>query len=204
MGRLNNNSRMGQKNPRSVYAIVCEGRNQTEYNYLSHFNTRKGIIVKPIRSEATDPRSMIEKANAAIAKEDLSLADGDAVFCLIDLDNDEEKKKTVDELKQQYPHVRVVLSNPCFEVWFLFHVQENPPRLNNGQAAKKAVKRIFKNYRESYDIYEREPLIRDNLTKAIERSRKKKANQFADSQNTIPNPYTEVDSLIDELKNNLP
>ena len=209
MGRVKEQGRRAcSRTTRSVYVIVCEGRNQTEYNYFSHFNTRNGnIIVKVVKSEATDPISMVEKARAFIEKEALSLGDGDKAICLIDIDNDSQKKKMVNKLKDEYKDVTILCSNPCFEVWFLFHLLDNPPRLTSGQAAKKELKKYIKNYQENYDVFLHEPQFEQNINEAIVRSRKKKhvqnQNEEWISKEDYPNPFTEVDTLVEELLINL-
>lgn len=208
MGRIKEYRRRAcSRNTRQVYAIICEGKNKTEFNYFSHFNTRNGkIIVKLVKSEATDPDSMIQKAKVAIEQEDLSLEDGDKVFCLIDLDNDSQKKITINKLKNENKNIKILCSNPCFEVWFLFHLMDNPPRLTSGQAAKKEVKKYIKNYQENYDVFLCEPHIKQNISEAIRRSRMKKyvQNQNEDwiEKGDYPNPYTEVELLVDELVHN--
>lgn len=209
MGRIKEYDRQEcSKNSRPVYVIVCEGRNKTEHIYFSHFNTRNGaIIVRPVKSEATDPISMVEKAKDAITRESLSIGDGDKAICLIDIDNDSKKKETVNKLKDENRDITILCSNPCFEVWFLFHLLDNPPRLASGKAAKKEVKKYFENYQESYDVFLREPQIRENTIQAITRSRKKKAMQKQNgtwmTKGEYPNPYTEVDTLVEELFKNL-
>ena len=209
MGRIKEHGRRAcSRSSRPVYVIVCEGKNQTEYNYFSHFNTRNGdIIVKPIKCEATDPISMVERAKISIEAEALSIGEGDKAICLIDVDNDSPKKKIVNKLKDENKDITILCSNPCFEVWYLFHLLDNPPRLASGQAAKKEVKKYIKNYQENYDVLLREPQIRQNTNEAIIRSRKKKLVQDQNEEwiakGDFPNPYTEVDTLVEELLKNL-
>ncbi|MDE7165139.1 MAG: RloB family protein [Clostridiales bacterium] len=206
MGRIKEYKRKaGIEVARPVYAIICEGRNQTESKYLDHFKTRKGISVKVVKCEDTDPVAMVDKANAVIESEGLLVGE-DKVFCLVDLDNDEQRKNKIDELKKHNRHINFIISNPSFEVWFLFHFLDNPPRLSNGQAAKRELRKYIANYTESYDVYSREAAIRNNLDVAISRSRSKKnvqnQNEHWIDDGSYPNPYTEVDTLMEELSKN--
>lgn len=188
-----------------VYWIVCEGKNETEYKYLQNFKVRNSkIIVEPIKCEATDPLSMLKKAKNQLKEK--SKAKGDKVFCLIDVDNKQEKAELLNTLEKKYPNINIIRSNPSIEVWFLFHIQENPKNLKDGDAAKSELKTFFSNFTESYDIFKKEQQINQNTETAIQNSQNKKLNytnvgykEFSIDQN----PYTDMDILISELKVNL-
>lgn len=206
MGKIKEISRAkSSRRAKHVFIIVCEGRNETECNYLSNFKTREGqIIIKPIPCEATDPKSMIAKAKYYYEKDGLSCDEGDRVFCLIDVDNSAERAELIEKLKNENPNIIIICSNPCFEVWYLFHLQEHPKYLKDGSAAKAELRTFIPNYRENYDIYVREPLIRNNTETAINNCKNKKALYSKDGNLKMTlNPYTDMDILMIELLKNL-
>lgn len=195
------------RSPKPVYLVVCEGRNETEYNYLLNFKVRESkIIIDPVKCEATDPQSMLRKAHLNYSAKGLSKANGDKAFCLIDVDNNQEKAALLNTLEAKYPNIKIIRSNPCIEVWFLFHVQPNPKSLRDGDAAKTELKNIFNNYSENYDIFKKEQLINQQTEIAIQNSQNKKTiytNAGYSGFTIDQNPYTDMDVLISAIKVNL-
>lgn len=195
------------RHAKPVYLIICEGRNETEYNYLLNFKVRNSkIIVEPIKCEASDPKSMLKKAQLEYKINDLSKTNGDKAFCLIDVDNKPEKAELLDSLQARYKNIEIIRSNPCIEVWFLFHLQKNPKYLIDGDAAKNELKSIIVNYSESYDIFKKEQQINQFTDTAIQNSRNKKTNyqNLGYSKFSVDNnPYTDMDILISDLKINI-
>lgn len=183
-----------------IYLIV-EGRNKTERNYLSHFkNKYNKFKLYIVDSVATDPESMIRKAAEVYRKNDLNEKNGDKVFCLIDLDLSAERYKKINTMLQKNPYkkVNVIFSNPCFEVWLLYHFTEYPKPEKCSSDVKKQVKKYIRNYEENYDNYEIIGIYEKFLS-ALSRSDNR--NHLYDDN--VPlydrNPYTEVQNLIDLL-----
>ena len=187
-----------KKDKRPVVYLIVEGRNKTERNYLFHFKNRDKFNLYIVGSEATDPESMIKKGADIYRKNDLNDEEGDRVFCLIDLDLSAEKyKKVVDMLKKnKYKQVKVIFSNPCFEVWLLYHFTAYPRPEKCSKDVKKQVKTYIKNYEENYSGYEIIGIY-DKFLIAINNADNRNSLYEDDIPIYDRNPYTEVQNLID-------
>lgn len=124
---------------------------------------------------------------------------GDLVFCLIDLDLRRDKYDAYLKAQQRYPQIKFIVSNPCFEIWLLYHFTENPKAECSSQAVKEQMKKYVPDYNEAMDVYEQYDL-QDKYAVAINRSEKKNAHYEADKILVDCNPYTEVQDLILFLK----
>ncbi|MFA5449121.1 MAG: RloB family protein [Clostridia bacterium] len=190
-----------QTNP--IWLIVCEGRNKTEINYLSHFNKREGkvrLIVKP--SEDTDPRRMVERAKNIAKAQSIGQNLNDRIICLIDLDIDDNRAKLIQLLKIKYSKINIFVSNPCFEIWFLLHFTRHPNRENKSRNVKKQLEGYVPNYTESMDILQKCTQIQTNYSIAIKNAqdlRKEYSHKEITLHTKYANPYTDIDLLISAL-----
>lgn len=190
-----------QRKPMIV--LICEGRNQTEKKYFSHFNNRSNpYILKTISSESTDIANMVKKAKHVINEFQLDRKLGDRVFCVIDLDLSENKYQKLIEFRSKKHslkyNIEFIVSNPCFEIWFLYHFDKYPGVESSSQKVKEKLKKKISQYTESYDIAKEYNLL-DKVTIAINNAELN--NQYDVSSLIDRNPYTEVPNLIELLLN---
>lgn len=83
-----------------LYVFVCEGRNETEKLYFSHFNRRENpYVLKCFGSEATDIGNMVRKAMRLYGEYEMDPALGDKMFCVIDMDLTKRSTKNTNCLK---------------------------------------------------------------------------------------------------------
>lgn len=187
------------KKTKPVYLIICEGK--TEILYFQNFKKRENTFTIEIKEfQATDPKSMINKTNYYIKKLELSIDDGDKAFCLIDLDNNENKAKLVNELKSKNKGIEIITSNPTFEIWYLLHFIKNPKVMNSKDTIKELKKNYIINYEKNINIYKN---IKEKTSFAIKNSKKLRDNykKIGKDINTIEcNPCTEVDILVKIIK----
>ncbi len=187
-----------QRSP--ILLLVCEGKNKTERKYFSHYKVRELPYRLEIRdSEATDVMGMARRAANLYKEYQMDPKIGDLVFCLIDLDLRRDKYDAYLKAQQRYPQIKFIVSNPCFEIWLLYHFTENPKAECSSQAVKEQMKKYVPDYNEAMDVYEQYDL-QDKYAVAINRSEKKNAHYEADKILVDCNPYTEVQDLILFLK----
>lgn len=74
--------------------------------------------------------------------------------------------------RQKYPNITFIVSNPCFEIWLLYHFTENPKAESSSQAVKEQMKKYVPGYNEAMDVYAQCDL-EDKYAVAINRSEKK-------------------------------
>ena len=187
-----------KRNP--ILLLVLEGRNKTERKYFSHYQVREcnyKLVIKD--SGATDVMGMARRATNLYKEYQMDAALGDRAFCLIDMDLREDKYNAYLKAQQTYHNITLIVSNPCFEVWLLYHFTENPRAESSSQAVKEQMKKYVPEYNESMDVYAQYDL-KEKYMVAINRSEKK--NALYEEKRTLVdrNPYTEVQKLICILK----
>ena len=142
---------------------------------------------------------MARRATNLYKEYQMDAALGDRAFCLIDMDLREDKYNAYLKAQQTYHNITLIVSNPCFEVWLLYHFTENPRAESSSQAVKEQMKKYIPEYNESMDVYAQYDL-KEKYMVAINRSEKK--NALYEEKRTLVdrNPYTEVQKLICILK----
>lgn len=195
----------GGKRTKDIYLVVCEGKNKTEFTYLSNFKCRSSKINLYIeKSEATSPKDMISTTIRFMKKYGMDRED--RAFCLMDMDVDSTRAETIKKLSQKNPSITIIRSNACFEVWFLLHFVDNPRVENSSKNTKYELENYIRDYKENMDVYNKVPAIKSNTDLAIARAkalRKKHRNNNIALDCIDAIPYTEVDILIEEIKSGL-
>lgn len=117
----------GQKPPRSITLIVCEG--ETEQVYFEAARIKYGLTTAEIiladNTVGPAPISVVECAEEKCAER----GGYDKVFCVFDRDGHEsfdrarEKIKTLAGRKKKPLPIQEAISIPCFEFWVLLHFE---------------------------------------------------------------------------------
>lgn len=187
-----------QRSP--IILLVCEGKNKTEQKYFSHYRVRESRYRLEIKdSEATDILGMARRADHLYKENQMDPALGDRAYCLIDLDMRQDKYEAYLKAQKKYPKIKFIVSNPCFEIWFLYHFTENPKVETSSQAVKEQLRKYIPDYDETKDVYVRYD-FGEKFAVAINRSDKKNRLYDVDKNIVDRNPYTEVQNLITVLK----
>ena len=218
-----------KQNPTIV--IICEGKD-TETIYLDNFNSKYTKVDVRIadknskgknKGKATDPENLVKKAIEISKKDyDINEKDGDRVWCVFDIDinynnnnamqskiNEIQKAKTLSNKNK----IRLGISNPCFEFWYLLHFEYTTSNLKNYDDVKKRLDKYISNYDKNKNVYSK---LKDNLTTAISNSKKlKKHHESLDkilpnAENDYlkinvedfvkSNPYTNINELIEYME----
>jgi len=113
----------GTRVRKSVVLIATEGKNQTETLYFKDMAKAQGKVVRFVPGNYTDPVNMAQATKECYDEMELSSDLGDCAFCMVDADCDAGKDVQVavaDKIAAE-GNFEVVLSVPCFEIWFLCH-----------------------------------------------------------------------------------
>ena len=115
----------GQKKPRSITLIVCEG--ETEQEYFEAARIKYGLTTAEIiladNTIGPAPISVVECAEEKCAER----GGYDQIFCVFDRDGHEsfdrarERIKTLAGRKKKPLPINEAISVPCFEYWVLLH-----------------------------------------------------------------------------------
>ncbi len=183
-----------RKQRRRVY-IVCEGE-KTEIIYFNGFKERNsGVEIITVHGKYTDPINIVKFAEERMHKWDIDFDKGDGVWCVFDVD---ENSGPV--IKNASDHaiakkIKIALSNPSFEVWYLLHFKDVFSQINR-QDVILDLKDYIKDYKKNKDV---NPIVFPLTHKAIPRA--EKLNQIHEDSkipilSTKSNPSTQVFELV--------
>ena len=191
----------GRRKRRPVIYLVCEGE-ETEIIYFKHFRTRNsGIDIIPVPSKQKSAVGLVRKAEKSLGDKDFFPDLGDKLWCVFDCDantNDDLIKAKAMANQKGY---EIAFSNPCIEIWFLYHFMSPGSLLPDCNAVIDVFekKTELKNYRKSQDVYEiLKPLMQsalEHVAKRANKLRKEKTELISRESN----PFTNVDVLVKYL-----
>lgn len=191
------------KKPRPVVVIVAEGKNVTESQYFRSFQQQFGACTIKIAKlgNITDPEGMHKKAVGLWGKYELRYEQGDRIFIVLDLDCDDKKAQIIRRLAKDSKQIEFIVSNPCFEVWFLLHFRYSTKPYQNSMEVVCELQSLFPEYEKNYDM---SCALAEKLDVAMKNAKKLKEN-FEQLQCNWPsnecNPRTDVPQIIKIINN---
>lgn len=196
-----------------VILIVTEG-SQTEPKYFEHFRSRKSNIdihVVGSRTGAgeTDYISLIRRAIDYQTKNQISVKEGDAIWVVADGDVNYNNPDPVTAKEAQLTKarklagnrgIRIAISNPCFEPWYLLHFEYTTKFLKNYPAVRELLLGFLPGYEKNSDVY---PMLFQYTEEAVKRA-KRLENYHLQNGDKVPygikiNPFTDVYQLVECL-----
>lgn len=190
------------KTPKSLLLLIAEGRNVTETQYFRQFQQRYSSFNIKILTpgSATDPEKMLETLERFWKKYDMSYTRGDQGFVVLDLDCNEKKARLIEKLESGSKIARFIVSNPCFEVWFVLHYRYSTHVYSDGNEVIKDLKRYIPEYQKNTDVTE---ALSGRLDTAMENACKL-VKYYEEMDYQWPsdkcNPRTDVPEIINEIK----
>ena len=183
-----------------LVVIGAEGRNKTEKLYFMElFRNNKSYRVKFPTSTDTDPVRIVQAAVQYIRDEEIDQDNGDLVFCVVDTDTDPRKQNEINKaVKIADKHqVKMILSNPCFEIWFLQHYKYSTRSFATSDEVIRELKNHIPDYKKNVSVYAK---IKDKQSDAIENAGKleKYHEDLGRKKYDMEcNPSTEVYKIVD-------
>ena len=184
-----------------VMLIIAEGRNQTETLYFDSFNNSKSLYtIKIVKGgNKTSPAKLLHKLEEQWHEYQLDERYGDIAFIVLDLDIDPKKATEIKRLSVETGFVTFIISNPCFEVWFLLHFRYSTKGYIDGESVIKDLKKYLPAYTKSSNV---SVVIDDLLQDALNN-----ANKLEEYYNSLDykwpsvsrNPWTDVHKVINKL-----
>ena len=208
--------RRGSKPRRTkpVILIVTEGE-KSEPKYFQHFRTRQNnvevrVVPNSKNGCKTDYLNLIRKASRICKEDDLTPKSGDSVWIITDGDVNYQAKDAVKKKNEALAWARTIaekeaysllISNPCFELWYLLHLRYTTAHLQDYGAVKKALEQAgIKDYEKHSDLYEQ---LVSETSEAIKRAKCLETHQvengFVLPLGIDANPFTEVYKLVEKL-----
>ena len=137
MRRKNRNYKKGGRHRDArLFVIVAEGEREDAYfRYFNELNQRILIQIVPRVANQSAPKLFLERVNQFIQEDGWTPKENDLLWFVLDVDR--WKRESIEDLRiacQQHPNWHLGISNPCFEVWLLFHLVDS--LVDNGEKCK--------------------------------------------------------------------
>ena len=178
MGRKIRLSKEKQMKPN--FFVFCEGK--TEIAYIKFLRSLYRVPIQVIPKKV---KSNISKDDIENSKRDYVTTNQDKTFLMFDLD-----VAGVLEHLQKISDAELLVSNPCVELWFLLHYQEQKSKLTSKKCIQK-LQRFTKDYKKGVLSEEEKNVLAVNRDVAIKRA--KLLEEY-------DNPSTTIYRLLELLK----
>lgn len=122
-------------------------------NYIRNIHPNPPII-KTFIKKGTDALELVKYAETQINKYNINFSAGEQVWCVLDVDD-----KTDEQLQNAFidagkHNIKMALSNPSFELWYLLHFIFTTAFFNNCQLISDLKKHI-PNYVKNRSIFDK-------------------------------------------------
>ena len=178
MGRKVRRSKGKQMKPN--FFVFCEGETEMAYVKFLRSLYRAPIQVIPKKGKSNISEDFIVKS-----KNEYVQTDQDKVFLMYDLDVD-----GMLEQLQKIPNAELLVSNPCVELWFLLHYQEQKTEISSDKCIKK-LQKFSNEYKKGTLSEEEKTFLAEKKDLAIERAKNMIGYQ---------NPSSTIYKLLEKLK----
>lgn len=187
----NRGRRSAHRDPRSTFLVICGGR-ETEVQYVDHIRASlrlQSVTIKH-RGSGDTPDRLVREASAE--------TDGfDQVWVVCDVDNYQTQVMDA-SAEAARTGVNLAVSNPCFEIWLVWHRETNNSGITIRQAQERASVLGLTHGKNNKFLKEAE--IRGHYAQARSRAQAVRAAHARNSL-VLPNnvPSSDVDLLIDAI-----
>lgn len=120
------NARRHARTRAKRYLVVCGGQ-ATEPEYFEHCNAAMGLGAIRVISKTMAPSQLAKYAVKCKEDDERNSGPDDcyaAIFVVVDVDDYHDHRRAQRICKDN--GIRLVISNPCFEVWLVDHVRQCP------------------------------------------------------------------------------
>lgn len=189
------------KSPKFLIIVFCEGKN-TEPEYLKSFARHYGnsLLEVELVAPAGVPLTIVQKAVARKKQEDAknkpsSFDELYEVWVIFDIDAHPNIDQAIDLAKGN--KVGTAISNPCIEIWFLWHFTFHRSCIHRHDLQRELAKYIPSYQPDGSKLIDYERIKKDYTT-----AKKRAETQLADHRSTdnpCGNPSTTFYKLLDRI-----
>lgn len=184
------------RDKKPVIYIFCEGE-KTEPTYFKGWRER-GMSLQIIPVSHTDPVGIVKDVKRKMADRSFEPEQGDSVWCVYDVDDNSDGVLQKADKQAKVNQYRVVVSNPCFEIWYILHFEAISSQLTSTEAQMRLLKHI-PDYCKNIDVFDKlEPLIGTANQNAI-RLQAKYSEKGDPVAERACNPFTNAYELVQKL-----
>lgn len=170
-----------------TFFVFCEG--ESEEAYVRHLRTTKRVPVE-IVSKITRNQISARKIRESIKNSPTH--EKDKVYLMYDIDVKDflQKLKSIQSQIQKQIHTELIVSNPCFELWYIYHICSHTAEISSENCIKK-LQTLCLNYKKGYLPVNLNLKLEKHKCDAIKRSK---------NQKPFENPSTLLYLLLEELE----
>ena len=182
--------------------LAAEGKNKTERMYFTEFGKKYKRKIQWALSNYTDPEKMAQALEEKCKEIEWMPEIGDVAYCLIDSDFSQTKNIQIKKAEQSLSKfgMHLLVSSPCFEIWYLCHYHANARQYHN-------VEEIISELRHFHTAYDKNTesmyaATKERLQTAIQNAEKLRAacmDRGYQPHTVDFCPSTEIDILAKEL-----
>ena len=193
------------KRPRETVLIVCEGE-KTEPLYFKFLRIELGLSTVEVEVEGdkcgSAPINVVDRAiklkhERARSRSQLEFP-YDVVWCVIDVEAPHPHESLARALdKAQGNRLKVALTNPCFEYWYLLHFRKTDRLFELNEHVLSELKSYIANYEKGSD--ETFEIVHPLTKTAVDRAEQFKKNKEYDVDLTDFNSSTNVHLVVKHL-----
>lgn len=182
---------------RKLLVIVCEGE-KTERIYFNRYKKdRPGLSIELPNTSDTDPKNLVKFAISQINRYGLDLKNGDDIWCVFDCD-DNPNTHILSACKNAGKRVKICLSNPSFELWYLLHFAYTESPLTN-PILMEQLKRKITGYKKNEDYFDLLISSREIAIRNAKKINKLHESNGIDLFSTKSNPSTHVYKIVEDI-----
>lgn len=134
-----------------LFVIVAEGKREDEYfSWFNEKNQRIKVSIIPREQNRSAPTHFLSRVGSFIEAGGWNPEDDDQLWFVLDVDK--WQREEIENLRiacESNPNWRIAISNPCFEVWLLFHIRKSIP--DNGEGCGSLKQMLHRNAPGGYD-----------------------------------------------------
>jgi hypothetical protein len=150
---VGSNRRGGNRRPQKNLIIIVSQGGQTEPKYFDHFKKKDGNFVLKIQpTSGLDPISLMRHARN-LKKEVYDFGRNDRIYCVYDVDCSPEKQLVDAQGIASKNNIKICVSNPCFEIWYLLHYKYTTSSLNSYNDVRRELLRYISDYDKNKDVF---------------------------------------------------
>ena len=190
------------REPATIMIVVTEGE-KTEPRYLEAFRkihvhprVKKSVFDLRIIPGIGVPKTVVDRAIQELQNlQRLSSGKG-SVWAMFDRDEHPRFEDAKREARSRGVHL--AMSNPCFEIWGIYHYEDCQAYIKRDQCQKKLEELCSSYDRESGKIFEDKDAIKNKYSDAIKRA-EKSLNLREQEGTPEDNPSTSIHCLTEKI-----
>ena len=199
---LHRSAKSDSRNRKRIILIAAEGINMTESKYLRGFDD-VSFKLSFVTDKSTDPVNLMKSLIKTAEENNLSAELKDLAFCLVDADVNPKKDRQIrqaDKLAADSKIASLIVSNPCFEIWFLCHHDYSSHQYYSSNEVISALKKIYPDYNKNDERMYSKTI--DKVQKAIENAKRLEQEALSSGKTLHTHqfqPSTEAYKVVMEL-----